>query len=191
MARITFYFNDIISDYNSWVQLVSNNVFSAEERATMSSFDQWCYNLLSRYFRNVNVRYTVPDAFIAQLINVYDNRVRQFFKQKQLIDEVYKLTFDELVIVNKALNNYASNPNTLPNDPLQPLDFITSQTYGQVTDNKLRAYIESINRLPSLRVDEFIRGRNGYFDEINFVDLFMNLQINEYNIYGGLKNGNL
>lgn len=185
MARITFYFNDIISDYNSWVQLVSNNVFSAEERATMSSFDQWCYNLLSRYFRNVNVRYTVPDAFIAQLINVYDNRVRQFFKQKQLIDEVYKLTFDELVIVNKALNNYASNPNTLPNDPLQPLDFITSQTYGQVTDNKLRAYIESINRLPSLRVDEFIRGRNGYFDEINFVDLFMNLQINEYNIYGG------
>lgn len=184
MARITFYFNDIIDSYDKWREMVSSKVLTNEEFATMGSFDQWAYNLLARYFRNVNVRYTVPDAFISQLINVYENRFRQFAKQKQIIDEIYNLSMDDLLLVNTALSNYASNPNNLPENPTQPLDYITSQSYSQLTDNKLRAYIDSINRVPSLRVDEFLRGRNKYFDEINFLDLFMNLQIDEYNIYG-------
>lgn len=185
MTRITFYFQDIISSYNDWYEKISKNIIGENADGTEQAFDMWAYNLLKRYFFNQNVRYNEPEAFIEMLINVYTNRFKQFYKQKQLIDKIYQLTDNEILIVSKGLSNYANNPNTAPDDPTQPLNFVTSQSYSQITDNKLKAYLDSINRVPTLRVDEFIKGRNEYFDEISFTDLFMNLQLDIYNIYGG------
>ena len=116
-----------------------------------------------------------------ELVNVYQNKFAQFLKQKNIIDEMYQLTNEELVLVNNALTNIANNPNDEVADPNQPLNYISAQTYTQSNDNKLRAYYNALNSIPNLNTYRFLRSNDDY--ELSFDDLFMQVQPNLQAIY--------
>ena len=75
-----------------------------------------------------------------------------------------------------------NNPNDEPNDPTKPLNFISAQTYQQLTDNRFKAYFNALNNMPTLNVFKFLKGTP---EELGFEDLFMNVQPNIKYYYGG------
>lgn len=180
----TFYFEDVIPDYDTWKEIMTEygviDYGTAEQ--SVLTFDSWAYGVLSRHFHNQNIRYSDPDAFYAQLAIVYENRMALYIRQKELIDQAYKLSEDEIAQVATVLQNSANNPNDAPQDPKQPLDFISAQSWGFTVSNRLQAYINAINSLPSLKMMDFIRGRMSR-DDMSFTDLFMQVLPKEYEIY--------
>ena len=148
---------------------------------TQSTFDEFAYNLISRHYSHCNIRYSTPEPFINELVNVYQNKFGQFLKEKNIIDEMYNLTNDELIMLNNTLTNIANNPNDAPADPLQPLQYISAQTYTQTNDNKLRAYFNALNSIPNLNTYKFLKAHDDY--EMSFDDLFMAVQPNLKSIY--------
>lgn len=179
----TFFFNEIFKDYNDWkywseqVEVVD---FSKPEDV---EFDKFCYKILSRHFSNWNIRYSTIDAFLLELSIVYEDKFNQFKNQKKIIDEAYKLTKEDFEVVSESLTNMANNPNTAPDDPKSPLKYISAQTYGLAKKPKLKAYIEALNNIPTLKIFDFINkpSENG----LSFKDLFSVVQNINYFVYGG------
>lgn len=174
-TAFTFYFNDVIDSYNTWKSNVEQLGIIDYSDPLQADFDLFCYNILAREYHNVNIRYDEPYSFIGELLNIYLNKFQQFYKQKQLIDAMYNLTLEEISLLNKTLSNMANNPNEDPTDPTQPLNFISAQTYRQLTENKFKAYLKAIENIPSLNIYNFLKGEG---DEMGFDDLFMVVQPN-------------
>lgn len=171
----TFYFEEIFPNYNSWesfIKLSSDIVdYDNPEDAT---FDLFCFNLLFRHYNHTNIRYSSEQAFLSELLNVYHNKFTQFKREKELIQDIAGLTIEELQVVNTAITNMSNNPNVDVDDPTTPLKFISAQTYNAVKSNKLKAYLDALNNMPSLNVYKFFKANNK--DEMGFDDLFMNVQ---------------
>ena len=180
----TFYFQDVVPDYDTWKAIMSAyGVIDYETAdAGILAFDSWAFNVLNRHFHNQNIRYAEPDAFWAQLSIVYENRMKLFKRERELLDETYKLSEDEIAKVSTALQNSANNPNTAPSDPTQPLNYISYQDWGFTMSNRLQAYLYAINNLPSMKIMDFIRGKMSA-DDMSFQDLFMQVIPRKYNIF--------
>lgn len=182
MGSFTFYFNEIIPDYETWKANVEQLGLIDYEDPIDARFDLFCYNLVSRQYHDVNVRYDSPFAFLGALLNVYLNKYNQFKKEKELIDEIYKLTLDDIELMNTTLSNMANNPNDEVEDATRPLNYISAQTYQRLTDNRFKAYMTALNNIPTLNVFKFFKGTP---EELGFEDLFMNVQPNLKYYYGG------
>lgn len=169
----TFYFSDIFPDLQSFANFCDTYGVLQSGKPGVWEFMNYSYKLLSRAFWHANIRYTDPNDFCRAFANVLENRFEQYKKQKELIDKFYKLTDDEILIVRESISNISDNPNTKPDDPRKPLEYISSQSFSSLTNSKVKGYLQAINSIPSLRIDEFIRGRREYADEISFLDLFM------------------
>lgn len=170
---LTYTFKEIFPSYADWKQtMTSTGVYNVIDVTDAYAFDQYCYSVLMRKFANVNIRYRDPNDFIGQLSLVYQNRYAQFKAQKKVIDAIYALTLDDIAELSKAINNNSDYPNKEITDVNAPLDFITTQTYSRISSNKIRSYVDAINSIPTLRIDDFIRGNDG---EMGFMDLFWNI----------------
>lgn len=168
----TFYFQDIIPDYETWKDYVSMYSIVNYENAIESEFDKYIYSILNRFFYNQNVRYNTPEDFIFALSLVYQNIFNDFLKQKELVDKIHSLTDDELLYLQETIQNAANNPNDEPTNPRAPLNFISAQTLGLVKGNKFKIYLEALNSMPSLNIFKLI---NGDKDSLNFKDLFVQI----------------
>lgn len=181
----TFFFEEIFPDYDTWQTFIQNNSDIVNwNDATQTAFDKYCFDLLFRHYYNCNIRYSVPSSFMQELLNVYQNKFKQFQKEKEIIDSMEQLKLDDLQLVQQTLTNMANNPNDEVDDPLQPLNYISAQTINQVTSNKLKAYLEALNNIPSLKIYNFFKAQNK--EEMGFDDLFMNVQpLKKYLYYKG------
>lgn len=173
----TFFFKEIFPSYEEWHTFISENSNIIDyDNQIHADFDIYCWNILSRHFANVNVRYGTTDQFKFALLNVYENKFQQFLKEKQIIDEIYKMTFDEFASLNDTLSNLARNPNEANDiDSKGRFTFISEQTYTNVNSNRFEAYLKALNNLPTLNYYKFIKGQE---DEMGFIDLFMNVNPN-------------
>lgn len=178
-SPITFFFDDIFPTYAEWRTFSSQlSVVGENPDATTLAFDQYCYNVLYRNFAKQNIRYETVEQFVNALANVYETKFQEFQMEKKIVDATYNLTVDELVLLQQNLTNIANNPNSEPSDPMQPLQFISAQTVTNLTNNKLVAYTDALQRLPLLNIEKFIYGDRGdpaNIRYLNFGDLFMNV----------------
>lgn len=170
----TFYFNEIFPNYDSWKTLCETADIVDYTDALESEFDKYCYKLLMRHYTHCNIRYFEPDAFICELFNVYENKFKQFKKEKELIDYTYKLSNEDFVKLNESITNMANNPNTEPEDPTKPLQFISAQSYSVQSSNRLQSYLYALNNMPTLNIYKFFKADNK--NDMGFDDLFMNVQ---------------
>ena len=173
-TSFTYYFEEIFPDYESWQYFIEQSSNIDMTNADNVVFDEYCFGLLFRHFNHQNIRYSSIDAFLGELLNVYENKFEQFKKEKALIDTIYQLSNEDLQLVSTALTNMANNPNDDVENPLAPLSFISAQTYQQMQSNKLKAYLDALNNMPSLNIYKFFKANNK--DEMGFEDLFMNVQ---------------
>lgn len=178
---VTFYFEEVIPDYATFNTLCDE--LGIPDTAEDTTFKTYLYNILKRYFYHQNIRYEEPNAFIYQFGNVLQNKYYKYKKYKEIIDAMYNLTLDEIRVITDGLTNVANNPNDAPEDPLQPLEFISAQTYSYAKENRLQAYLRALDGIPTLNIDELIRGNERDKNEIQFIDLFMNVQPWQIPIY--------
>ena len=175
MSRITFYFTDLLKDFSEFKDFCKEIPLDYE---SLSAFDkdimEACYNLLVRRYGHANVRYTTPEAFYNQLAIIFDDEFKRYAKRLYIIGEAYKLTLDDYVELNRAIQNYANNPNDEVSAPLEPLSYISSQTFMANLSNKLQAYLVAIDTIPTNYNEEFLR---------SFKGLFMNIIPNETILY--------
>ncbi len=175
MTKITFYLADLLPDFNTF-KVYCSEVPIDYESLTQLEKDalEHCYNLLMRRYGHANVRYTTPEAFYNALAIPLDDEFKRYAKRLYIIGEAYKLTLEDFAELNRAIQNYANNPNDVVSEPLKPLSYISSQTFTANISNKLQAYLVAIDSLPSEYDEEFLS---------KFKDLFMNIIPNETIIY--------
>ena len=181
-TALTWYFEDVIPDYSVWVEIMREDGTVVDYSKTdEASFDRFCYNLLARHFSHSNIRYSEQSAFLLELVNIYATKFKHFLKQKEIIDAVYKLSLDEIRIIEEGLSNLANNPNDEVLDPHSALNYISAQTYNERKDNKLNKYIEALEKLPLLNTYSFLNEKikNG----MSFNDLFMQILPNDTYLY--------
>ena len=187
---ITYYFEEIFPTYKDWKDFMDINKVIDYTSAVDSAFDEWCYNILMRHFTHQNIRYSEIEAFKGELLNVYENKFKQFQREKMLIDAINTLSLQDIAELNEALTNMATAPNE--NNPLNSegvLPFISEQTFNKITSNKLKAYLEALENVPTLNIYKFFKAQNK--NEMGFEDLFMQVLIPQTYIYekGDQNNG--
>lgn len=168
----TFYFNDIFEKYDDWKSVMSDNGIVDYSDSASALFDKRCYNLITWQFGKQNIRYSEPDAFISQLLLIYSEKFNKFKKEKEIIDKIYKLNDDELILVQELLTNMANNPNTEVSDPKKPMQYISAQTYQSTNNSKLKSFLTALNNMPSNNIFKFLNEKESDYD-MSFRDLFM------------------
>lgn len=155
-SAITFYFKNIFPAEADFTTFISGYNIADLSDAKNLTFAKYLYKIMYREFANSNIQYLTPDEFKLDLANYIEDYFEQYKKQIALADSIYQLTNDQLVLLNRALANSANNPNTEVDDPTEPLAFISNQTYTQIKDNELQAYLRAISLIPSKRIREFL-----------------------------------
>lgn len=175
-TALTFYFEDIFTDYQTWRQIIETTEIVDYTKPEEEFFDKYCFDLLSRHYSHCNIRYDEPESFILEIVDVYQNKFKQFLKEKEMIDTIYKMSLNDILRVRESLTNMANNPNNEPNDPNEPLNFISAQSYMYENEGKLKGYLQALNNIPTMNIYKFFKAENK--DEIGFDDLFMIVQPN-------------
>lgn len=156
MGEITFYFETLFPDYDTFATFLTDyNVCNVADPTTNATA-KYFYGLLIRAFSGNNVAYDTPTAFCSMFASVLEDHFEQFRKQRDMIQTVQALTDDELLDLGNRLQNMAENPNTAPADPTAPLEFVSSQLYEQTKNGKLRGYLDAIRNMPSMRIGPFL-----------------------------------
>ena len=83
-----------------------------------------------------------------------------------LIKAISDLTTDDLVIIGENLTNASDNPNNKPTDVRAQLDYITQQNWNMATTNRMQAYLEAVDSMPDLQIDNICRECAKHFKSI-------------------------
>lgn len=170
---LTFLFRDCIKTESEFLQLISEIPMDTSD-STLLLFHKYCYARLMRKYASYNVRYDTKEAFLLEFANVYEDAFMSFKKEYDYIQAMYNVTEAEAQRIQETINNFANNPNDAPENPLAPLSYISSQSYGVNLGNKLSAYAEALKVIPTLHLKEFLE---------NFDYLFMQVLIPQTYIY--------
>lgn len=160
----TFEFKNLLPNFDAFKTLLSEIPF--DYNALDEGIVMRAYYLLYRRYGLSNVRYTTPEAFYNQFSIILDDELDRYIRRYKLIQKSIEITDDDLIEFNKMVQNYANNPNTKPDNPLDPLEYVTSQNYSVQFSNKLEAYVNAINNMPSNYSEAFLD---------KFKDLFINI----------------
>lgn len=157
MSKMTFYFKDLLPDFNTFKTFAKETGLDVDNMTAQElSILEHVYHLLYCRYSIANVRYTTPEAFYCELGITFDDEFRRYLKRYVIIGEAYKLTLNDFVSLNQAISNYANNPNDSVTNPLEPLSYISSQTFQAQLSNKLQAYLLAIDTLPSEYDEELL-----------------------------------
>lgn len=172
-CAFTFYFEEIFPDYETFETFIKGNSSLTLYEPTLfdDEFLKYSYVLLARHYNHTNIRYSDPESFKAEFLNVFDNKYQMFKKQKALIDDIYSLTAEDLELIQTQLNNVANNPNEYIENPKKLLNFISLQNYNELKNSKFVAYLQSLNQLPTLNIYNFFKPNK--IGDMGFDDLFM------------------
>ena len=164
MSKITFYFKDIIPDYTTFKSILAEIPFTwniADDFIIEHTFA-----ILYRRFSTINIRYFVKEAFLDEFKVVYFNEINRYVRRYKLIQDIHAISNDDIVKMTTSINNFANNPNDVPSDVLDPLEYISSQNYSVIKNNNLEAYVRALELLPSKYDKEFLDEFNYLFQQI-------------------------
>lgn len=177
-SSYTFYFEEVfpsLLDFETFIGTYSTIVDL--NNSIDQAFNTYCFNLLCRHYNHCNIRYSTMEAFKGEFLNVYDNKFSQLKREQELIKKVNALTDEDLAFVRDFVSNFANNPNE--DNPLNTdgfLGYISQQNYNKEKANRLRAYLDALNHVPSMNIYKFFKQKDDH--DMSFDDLFMNVQPN-------------
>lgn len=180
-SALTFYFKDIFSNYSEFKSyLTEYNIFNTTS-ALDNTFAEFVFKTLFRQFCNSNIQYDTPDDFKNDLANILEDNMLRYQKRLDLVKKAHALTDDELILLSKAIANTSVNPNTVVDDPSEPIEYISTQASTYAKDNKLQAFLKAIELLPNQYMGEMISKCKSLFKSIipNQVFLYEGREIYE------------
>ena len=170
---VTFYITEIWPTYADFKTFTDSIPLDTTEAAD-DAFNEWIYNRLCRYYDEWPVRYDTPAGFANDFAVIYEDLFYQYKAQRARIDDIYKITPEELLNVTYNVTNSAVNDNNVPTDPKAALPFVSAQATGWGYTGKLQGYVQALNSMPALRLKSFLD---------SFKDLFAGVLIPQIYIY--------
>ncbi len=149
----TFYFKEIFSDLDEFVSFLGEyNIPTTNE-----TFNAFIYQQLFCQFANSNINYDTVDAFkrhfAIELLNIY----KQYEFKYKTLDEMYKISIDDLNVIQYGINNVALNNNSSIENALDTLvNFVSSQTSDKTRANKLASYITAVRDIADMYIFDFL-----------------------------------
>lgn len=178
LFALTYYFQEIFPDYETFKKFTDSLEIYSTDDTISEEFNKYLFEILFAHFYNNNVRYDSIDCFELEFGNVYKNNFKMLQMRKATIDKIYQLTDDDLKELSTSLTNLAYNPNTEPDNPLKPLNYVSNQSYSVANMGKLNAYITAINSIPDLDAGNIISKFEWLFIQIypdsDLINLFIN-----------------
>ena len=148
-SSLTFLFKDIFPTKTEFKTFITDYDISNLSITANLNFAEYLYKILFRRYHNSNIQYDTIEDFKCDFANILEDSFKQYQMQLLSINKVYALTDAELVTINTALANQSNNPNSVPDDPTEPLEYISAQAFTIAKDNKLQAYMRAINNIPT------------------------------------------
>lgn len=165
-SALTFYFKDIFPTYTEFKTFLQEfNVFNTTQTLD-NTFAEFVFKTLFRQFCNSNIQYDTPDDFKNDLANILEDNMLRYQKRLDLVKKAHALTDDELILLSKAIANTSVNPNTVVDDPSEPIEYISTQASTYAKDNKLQAFLKAIELLPNQYIGELINKCKSLFKSI-------------------------
>ena len=162
-SALTFYFKEIFPTQLDFTNYVTEYEITDLSVATNLTFAKYLYKIMFRRFHNCNVQYDTPDDFKCDLANILEDNFEKYKKQIDLTTKMYALTDAELLRISEALANSSNNPNSVPSDPTEPLEYIGAQAYTIAKSNKLQAYLNALRTIPTKLIEEILAECSGLF----------------------------
>ena len=165
----TYYFDDIFEDYAAFkemtdaLELYDADPDSPTYDAIAENFNQYLFSILYMRYAGNSINYDVPQYFLYAFGLRYKDMFDKYKKQVDLIKEVEKLTPEDLEVLTETIANGAFNPNDKPVTFWAPIGYISQQNAARLKNNKLVAYINAINAIPTKNIQGFLDA---------FIDLF-------------------
>lgn len=152
----TLCFNEIFKNYDEFKAYTDEFALYTSTDTISEAFNQQLFYLLYNHYLGCAVAYNTQDEFCAEFGIKYQQHFKQFVMKKKQLDELYKLTNEDLQILSESLSNYSNNPNYKTNSPFELLDFTSAQTRGRTKAGKLQAYLNALRIMPDAQLDDLI-----------------------------------
>lgn len=165
----TFLFKDILPDFSSFSDFIDE--YTSVDKT--DTFNNYCFKFIFNRFCNSNVKYDTPDAFCRHFGITYENCFDQYKKRYSLINKLYPLTDEELLLTRQVISNNSLNDNVpSESDPLgNPLNYISSQQASRETMSKVDAYIHAVYKITDNLLEDFLDEFKKHFITIYSVDI--------------------
>lgn len=170
-SSLTFYFEDVFKDDVEFTQYLSDFNITLPNGITSSDL----YDLFLNKFVNCSIAYDTKEIFKHRFKMILVDNLNEYVRRKNIIDNLYNLTDDEIVVINEYIHNYANNPNVTVSDVFEKLPYITQQDNSKQSMSKLDAYANYLSYILPYGNMEFLN---------KFEKLFKTIFIREVEIYG-------
>ena len=156
MTMITLTFKEIFPTYEDFEEYIKTlNIYNETDTGAKMLCQKIYYLLYNRYI-NIALAYTTADEFLAEFGIVFLQYFKQFLQKEKVLEEIYKLDFEDYAMINESISNFSNNPNTKTADPFELITFTSNQNRGRTKSNKLIAYINALRNLPDAQIDYII-----------------------------------
>ena len=159
----TFYFEDIFEDYAAFKEMTDGLELYESTDQIAENYNQYLFDILYMRYAGNSINYDVPQYFVYAFGLRYKNLFEKYKKQLELIKKVEDLDEDEIALLTETISNGAYNPNDQPATAWAPINYVSQQNRSRLKNNKLVAYINAINAIPTKNIDGFLDA---------FIDLF-------------------
>ena len=164
---LTFKFKDIFTSENDFLTFITT--YGVKETPLVTAdenFAKYLYKILMRRYYNADIQYDTPEAFCYGLAETLEIIFDKYKTNKALIEAITALTKDDLIIIGENLTNASDNPNNKPDDVRAQLDYITQQNWSMSTTNKMQAYLEAVDAMPEMQINNICRECAKHFKSI-------------------------
>ncbi len=183
---ITFYFKYIFPSYDCFTEFI-------ETYTDINSDDilnVYIFKYLYNRFCNSNVNYDTIDAFLRHMGITYEDTFNQMTLRKNIIDEQYQITTEELTLTSRALSTTASMniANSANNNAIVAIDnpenYLIPYINSQVTNNqnnenemsmhrnKLKSYFEALDFVTTKYLTKFLNNFDKHFLTVFMTPIF-------------------
>ena len=130
----------------------------------IDNIDKILFNYIYNYYCNSNIRYETIDAFKRHFVMEYENESTRFKMQLSMMDKIYNLSEDDVIMIENGINNVANNDNSLVENPFKEIiKFITNQSTYQRNSNRFIALINYVNELKNKQIFDFLDNFKKHF----------------------------
>lgn len=157
MAVTTLTFSDCFEDYTAFKEYTDEIALYDQEDATAEAFNKHLFYTLYNRYVGVAIAYETTDLFLAEFGLAYQQYFKLFLEKKNLVDEIYKLSIDDMAILSESINNFSNNPNYLNKDAWELLTYTSNQTRSRAKSGKLIAYLTALRQLPDMQIEAMIK----------------------------------
>jgi len=162
-SALTFYFKEIFPTKETFKEYLTEFEIVDITDAENLIFAEYLFKVIFRKYHNSNVQYDTPEDFKCDLANILEDSFLKFKRQTELARKTAKLTDEEILTMTTALANSANNPNSKPVDPTKPFEYVGAQAYTIANNGKLQGYLQALNNIPTLLIDEILLSCRGLF----------------------------